>query len=302
MQKIVDLSIIILNFNARDYIIDCIHSIEKSKWGKYKWELIIVDNASSDGSVEALKNLQKDIDFKLIINKKNLGFSKGNNLGVPHAKCRYILFLNPDTKVNPDTLSYMIKFMDDFPDAGASTCEIKLASGQLDEASHRGFPTPWNALCHFSGLEKAFPKSRFFSGYRLGHLSRNTVHEIEALSGAFMMVRQEAGEQVGWWDEDYFLYGEDIDFCYRLKQAGWKIMYVPEVSIIHYWGISSGMKKETRELSVATKVIRLRAAKASAQAMRIFYKKHYTKRYPTPIMWPVNAGIWLLEKYRQLSS
>ena len=115
-----------------------------------------------------------------------------------------------------------------------------------------------------------------------------------------MMVRREVGEKIGWWDEDYFWYGEDLDFCYRIKQNSWKIMYVPNVSILHYRGISSGIKKHSREFSVATRAIRKNSAKASIAAMKIFYKKHYAKKYPAPVLWLVWLGIWILEKYRLL--
>lgn len=297
-KKSIDLSIIILNYNAKDFLIRCIQSIESSNYNGNESEIIVVDNASRDGSVEALRKLQKEISFDLIVNKDNLGFSKGNNVAVPQAKGRYLLFLNPDTEVKPDTLSYMIKFMNDHQNVGGSTCKLVLANGELDEGAHRGFPTPWNAFCHFSGLERFFPTSRLFSGYTLGYLPRSTIHEIDAIKGAFMFVRREAGEQVEWWDEDYFWYGEDIDFSYKLKQKGWKIMYVPTVTTVHYWGVSSGVKKQTKEVSIATTSTRKLAARASTVAMRIFYKKHYEKIYPIPVIWLVQSGIWLLEQYR----
>ncbi len=295
-----DLSIVILNYNAKNFVTQCIQSIENSKKNGYIWDIFVVDNASSDGSVEALQKYHvSSIKYQVIENKENFGFSKGNNVAVPYVKGRYILFLNPDTIVNPNTLSFMTRFMDKHPQVGAATCKLKSPDGGLDEAAHRGFPTPWNAFCHFFGLERLFPKLRLFSGYTMGYLPRITTHEIDALSGAFMIVRREAGEKVGWWDEDYFWYGEDIDFCFRLKKAGWKIMYVPTVSILHYRGVSSGIKKHTKEVSVATKEIRKMATRASIEAMRIFYKKHYVGRYPTPILWLVGMGIWVLEKYRQ---
>ncbi|MBI4058735.1 glycosyltransferase family 2 protein [Candidatus Microgenomates bacterium] len=293
-----DLSIIILNYNAKDFIIKCLQSIKRSVAGKYSWEIIVSDNASTDGSIEELK-VQSE-KFKIIENKNNLGFAKGNNVAIPGAKGRYILFLNPDTEVEKNTFVSMIKFMDENSEVGAATCQVNAPGGGLDDGAHRGFPTPWNAFCHFFGLENLFPKSRLFSGYTLGYMSRHNIHEIDALTGAFMIVRREAGEQVGWWDEDYFWYGEDLDFCYRLKKSNWKIMYVPTVSILHYRGISSGVKKQTKSVSSATRGTRGRAALASVEAMRIFYKKHYVGQYPAPILWLVWTGIWILEKYRLL--
>lgn len=307
MEKI-DLSVIILNYNAKLFVKKCLESIERASKDRYKWEVIVVDNASSDGSVEAIKKCISNFsakgglasDWQLIENKKNLGFSRGNNAAVPKAKGRYLLFLNPDTIVNKNTFSYMLRFMNQHPGVGAATCKLKLPTGGLDEAAHRGFPTPWNAFYHFFVIERIFPTSRFFSGYTLGYLPKNTTHEIDALCGAFMIVRREAGEEMGWWDEDYFWYGEDIDFCYRLKQKGWKIMYVPQVSILHYKGISSGVKRYSREFSTASRKTRRAAAQASIDAMRIFYRKHYIGRYPAPVLWLVWAGIWVLEKYRLL--
>lgn len=307
MQSL-DLSIIILNYNAKKFVVDCIRSIENSRRNGYFWEVIVVDNASTDGSQEAIRKLIENKNLPsaepcslvLLENKENLGFSKGNNIAVPLTKGRYILFLNPDTVVNKNTLSFMVKFMDSNPRVGAATCKLRLPTGDLDEAAHRGFPTPWNAFCHFFGLEKLLPSSRLLSGYTLGYLSKNTVHEIDSLSGAFMIVRREAGKQVDWWDEDYFWYGEDIDFCYRLKKKQWKIMCVPQVWILHYRGVSSGLKKHTRYLSSASRETRKIAAASSIEAMRIFYKKHYLGYYPKPILWLVWLGIWILEKYRSL--
>lgn len=300
MSKI-DLSIIILNYNAKDFVVECLESISRADKNGYLLEVIVVDNNSTDGSVEALHKFPiLNLQFQIIQNKDNVGFSKGNNIGMQYADGRYVLFLNPDTVVGKDTLSYIIRYMDDNPDVGAATCKLELASGRLDEAAHRGFPTPWNAFCHFSGIERLFPHSRWFSGYTLGYLPKNITHDIDALSGAFMMVRRKAGEKVSWWDEDYFWYGEDLDFCYRLKRGGWKIMYVPKVSTLHYRGVSSGVKRDTKEFSIATRRIRKMAANASIEAMRIFYKKHYVGKYPAPVLWLVWAGIWILEKYRLL--
>lgn len=301
MNSQLDLSIIILNYNAKKFIIDCLNSVARAKKEKFSWEVIVVDNASSDGSVEELRKYNSSkLPFQLIENKQNVGFAGGNNDGVPRASGKYILFLNPDTVVEKDTLLYMISFMDEHKEVGAATCKLKLVNGQLDDAAHRGFPTPWNAFCHFSKLEKIFPRSRLFSGYSLGHLSTESTHSIDALSGAFMIVRREAGEQVGWWDEDYFWYGEDIDFSYRLNERGWKIMYVSDVSILHYKGVSSGVKKHTKEISSATREIRKRSARASIEAMKIFYRKHYVGKYSFPILWLVWIGIWILERYRLL--
>lgn len=286
MTKKIDLSIIILNYNTKDYLKDCLLTIQESDTDGFIYETIIVDNASTDGSIEEIRNTKYAIRNLLIIqNKKNLGFAAGNNVGVKKSSGRYVLFLNPDTVLEKNTLKEMIKFMDNHQEAGAATCKLLLPSGKLDESCHRGFPTPWNAFCHFSGLEKLFPKSKIFSGYLLGYLDKNKVHQIDSASGAFLLVRRGVGEQINWWDEDYFWYGEDLDFCYRIKENGWQIFFNPLVKTLHYKGASSGLKKQ-------------RSAKSSTQVMRIFYQKHYLKRYPKILTWAVLRGIDLVERIR----
>lgn len=295
-----DLSIIILNYNTKDLLRDCLKSVKEAKTDGLVFETIVVDNASTDGSPEMVKKESSWV--KLIESKKNTGFAAGNNLGIPQAHGRHVLFLNPDTKVYPDTFKIVIKFMDKYPKTGAATCRIELPNGELDDACHRGFPTPWNAFAHFSGLAKIFPKSRLFSGYSLSYLPKNKTHEIDSGCGAFLMVRWKAGDQIDWWDEAYFWYGEDLDFCYRLKEKGWKIFFVPKTKIIHYKGVSSGIKKETRHITTATPETRLRSARYSTQVMRVFYQKHYQDKYPRIVGWLVLRGIDLLEKLRVLQA
>jgi GT2 family glycosyltransferase len=246
--------------------------------------------------VETLK--LKTENLKIIENKENLGFSKANNVGAKQANGRYILFLNSDTVVYEKTLEGMVKFMDQHEDVGAATCKLIMPNGQIDDASHRGFPTPWNAFFHFSGLPKLFGKTRLFGGYNLGFKDFSKTHEIDALAGAFMLVRRKAGVDANWWDEDYFFYGEDIEFCYMLKQAGWKIFYVPEFSVLHYKGVSGGLKEISKDITTATKETKKRSTKARFNAMRIFYKKHYEQKYP----WFVTRLVYLGISLKQLTS
>jgi GT2 family glycosyltransferase len=298
-----DLSIIILNYNSGDFLRKCLESIGKVKKNGFKYEVIVVDNASTDESLKKIQNSKfkiqnENLKLKIIKNEKNLGFAAGNNVGIKKARGRYVLFLNPDTIVMPNTFREMIRFMDDNPQAGAATCRVELPNGKLDEACHRGFPTPWNAFCHFSGLEKLFPKSKVFASYTLGWRPLDKIHEIDSGAGAFLILRKKVGDKLNWWDEDYFWYGEDLDFCYRIKKAGWKIYYVPRVKIIHYKGVSSGIRKESQKMAKADKETKIRAIKASTQAMRIFYKKHYLDKYPRFLTWLVLKGIDFLEKIR----
>ena len=277
-----DLSIVIVNYNSKQFILDLLKSIKKyysKELEENKYEIIIVDNASTDKSTEAIKKL-KTLNLKLIENKENSGFSRANNIGIRQTSGRYILFLNPDTLVYEDTLSGMVEFMDRHPEAGAATCRVVMGNGEIDDASHRGFPTPWNSLMYFTGLAKTFPKSRIFNGYHMGWLKMNKTHEIDALAGAFMIVRRQAGEAADWWDEDYFFYGEDLDFCYVLKQKKWKIYYVPDIKVFHHKGISGGIKKISQSKTTADLKTRIRATNERYRAMILFYDKHYLNKYP----------------------
>ncbi len=181
--------------------------------------------------------------------------------------------------------------MDANKKTGAATCKLVMPNGKIDEASHRGFPTPWNAFCYFVGLTGVFPKLKLFSGYNLGWEDFSKTHEIDALAGAFMLVRRIAGEEVGWWDEDYFFYGEDIEFCYQLKQRDWKICYVPEVSVTHFKGVSSGIKRISKQITTASQETKIKATRQRFAAMRIFYNKHYKEKYPAFVSWLVDKGI-----------
>ena len=316
-----DLSIIIVNFNTKDFLKECLKSIfEALKSSKLSFEVIVVDNNSTDKSVEFINQLtdsrangfknkkvkelrnslmnnsliNNKLTIKLIENRTNLGFAKANNQGVKTSKGEYTLLLNPDTIVPKETLPFMVDFMDKNKDVGTATCRVELPSGELDDACHRGFPTPWNAFCHFLGLGRLFPQSKFFNGYHLGYQNMDEIHEVDACVGAFLLIRRRVGEEVGWLDEDYFWYGEDLDFCFRIKKAGWKIAFVPNVKIIHYKGISSGIKEHTQALSTADERGQKLAQKSRFEAMRVFYQKHYKDKYPLIIRKLVMLGIGIL--------
>jgi GT2 family glycosyltransferase len=290
-----DLSIIILNYNTAAFLRNCLASIADAGIQNLTYEVIIVDNASTDDSVAIVKKEFPAVT--LIVNEKNLGFSAGNNVGVRKASGRYVLFLNSDTLLEKNTLETLVSFMDQRKDAGAATCFVRLPDGRLDDAAHRGFPTPLNAFFHFSKIASLFPRSTFFNGYHMGWCRLSETHTIDALAGAFMLVRREAGEQAGWWDEDYFFYGEDLDFCYELKQKGWHIYFVPSVTILHYKGVSGGLKEISQKITTASDATKKRSKKARFDAMRIFYQKHYMKQYPKIVTWLVFQGIALRSKF-----
>ncbi len=293
-----DLSIIILNYNVKDLLLNCLESIFKNKGKEDNWQVIVVDNSSSDGSIREIREFrEKHPEVELIENKKNLGFSAGNNVGVKKAKASVILFLNPDTLVVGQAIQETYKYLTGNPDIGAITCRVELPDGRLDYSSHRDFPTPWNAFAYFTGLAKLFPHSAFFAGYTASYLDIKTTHEIDCLTGAFLMVRKIAGEQINFWDEDYFFNGEDIEFCYSLKKKGWKIYFYPEVKIIHYKGSSSGLWLSGK--GDVSKGKKMETAKHGVSAMRIFYMKHFYKIYPLVLRDFILVGIKMLETYRK---
>jgi len=230
-----DLSVIIVNYNVRDFLENALTSVAQALKG-IDGEVIVVDNASDDGSIEMVR--KKFPRVRAIANGTNLGFAAANNIGLAESTGRYMLLLNPDTIVQEDTFQTIIRFLDDHPDAGMAGCRILNPDGTLQPACRRSFPTPWVAFTKISGLSALYPESRIFGRYNLGYLDPGSTYEVDAISGSFMAVRRSAWEQVGGLDEEYFMYGEDLDWCYRFKRAGWKVYYVSETRIIHYKGES----------------------------------------------------------------
>lgn len=298
----VDLSIIILSYNTKDITLDAIKSIEKNypkEVADGTFEVIVTDNDSPDNSIDAFREYKKHTKIKSfhpVANGGNIGFAAGNNKGIPYAKGKYVLFLNPDTIVYPKTLTYMLDFMESHPQAGAASCKLINKDGKMDFNCHRGFPTPWNAFCFFSGLQRIFPKSTVFAGYTQGWKDFSTTHEVDALEGAFMIMPRLVGEKVGWWDEDYFFYGEDLQFCYDIKKLGYKIYYVGEVSIMHIGGASSGIKPTSLTITKANIEGKKKVQGWRFDAMQIFFKKNYSTTYPLPFQWLVAWGISFMKK------
>ena len=292
-----DLSIIILNYNSADYLKKCLESIDKSNFGNYHHEIIVVDNNSTDNSINLAKST-KILNTKYLILNTNKGFAYGNNQGLTiiNGKSKYVLFLNPDTLVEPDTFKKMIDFFNQNKNVDAATCQIDLVSTkQIQPECHRGFPTPWRSFCYFSHLSKLFPKSKLFSGYFLGHLDITVPHPIEACVGAFLMVKRTVGQAIGWWNEKYFFYGEDLDFCFQLKQHHYNLFFYPFTKIYHFQGISSGIINQSKHISQASRQTKIKTAQASTQAMRIFYQQNLFKDYNPLTRFLVMQGIKLLE-------
>ncbi len=282
----IDLSIIIVSYNTCDLLLKCLESIRNMEHKTWNMEIIVVDNGSTDDTltqVSKFKSQNQNLNLKTIYNKENLGFAKANNIGIKASSGRYILLLNSDTIVFPDTLVSMIQFIDTKPEVGVATCRVELPDGRLDPACHRGFPTPWASLTYFLGLEKLFSQSRLFGQYHLGFLPMDKAHEIDSPTGAFYLVRRKVIESVGLLDEDYFMYGEDLDWSYRIKQAGWKVMYYPYVKIIHLKK-QSGRAKDDGEIKEETD-------KYFYETMKTFYQKHYARKYPAIINYLVMLAI-----------
>lgn len=270
-----DLSILIVNYNTRELTLECLRSVYMS-FTTYSYEVIVIDNASPDDSVSAIQ--EQFPQAKLIRNDVNAGFSKANNQGLRIAAGRYCLLLNSDTTIEPDTLQLMVSFMDGYPQVGASGCKVVLPDGSLDKACKRGFPTPLASFYYAFGISRLFPHIPRFNQYQLGYLNPDEPHEIDCLVGAFMLVRREAIAQVGMLDEAFFMYGEDVDWCYRIKQAGWKIRYEPRTRILHHKGASSRRKP-------------LKIVYEFHRAMILFHNKHYRSKYASWVNGLVYAGV-----------
>lgn len=277
-----DLSIVILNYNTKKVLSDCLNSIKKVR-KELDFETIVIDNGSSDGSVKLLESKFKWV--RLIKNSKNLGFAKGNNQARGKTKGKYILFLNSDTLMHRNTLKKSFNYAQQ-NNIKAITVKQVLPSGKLDKDSRRSFPTPWVALTHFSGLDRIFPNSRLFSQYWYGYLPENKIHSIDVSQGAFFMIDSKLLEKVGWFNEAYFLDGEDIDLSWKIIEQGEKIIYYPLAKITH-------VKKVTKN-----KYKSLRRDK-SIEAMEKFYKERLWSRYPLVLNYLVILGIRALRLERK---
>ncbi len=273
----IDISIIIVNYNVKHFAEQCLRSVEAAT-GSLSVEVFLVDNGSSDGSVEYLKSRFPSVN--IIDNGENLGFGRANNIAFKRAQGRYLFVLNPDTLLGEDTLQALVGYMDEHPRAGAAGPKILTRYGSFDVTSKRGFPTPWVAFCRFSGLARLFPRSEFFGRYDLLYLPPDQPAEIDSLVGSCMIVRSDVYREIGGFDEDYFMFGEDIDWCYRMKQAGWQIHYAPVTTIVHFKGESTRRSNINRD-------------RTFYGAMHLFVEKHFRGRYPLIAHRLIDLGILL---------
>ncbi len=272
--KMPKLTVVIVNYNVKYYVEQCLHSLRKAL-AAIDAEVYVVDNHSHDGSVEYLQERFPDVNF--IACMHNNGFAYANNVAIKQSQSQYVLLLNPDTFVAENTIQAMLTFMDEHPLAGATGVQMLGADGQRAMESRRGLPSPMVAFYKMSGLCARFPQSKRFGKYYLSFLPWDAPARIEVISGACMMVRREALDKVGLLDEDYFMYGEDIDLSYRIINAGYENWYLP-CQILHYKGESTH-KSSFRYVHVFY------------QAMLIFFRKHYrNSRFWVSL--PIKAAIY----------
>ena len=268
------LSVIIVNYKVKHYLEQCLRSVAEASRG-IAVEVIVVDNASGDGSVECLR--ERFPDVTIIASEENLGFARANNLAIRNSHGQYVLLLNPDTIVAEETFRDFITFMDSTPDAGGCGAYMLHTDGSFAPESRRGLPTPFVAFCKMSGLASLFPKSRTFGRYYMRYLNENEVNRIEIMSGAFMFLRRDALDKAGLLDEDFFMYGEDIDLSYRILKAGYNNYFLPS-RILHYKGEST-VKSSYRYVHTFYR------------AMELFFNKHYA-HYSILLSLPIKLAIW----------
>lgn len=271
------LSIIIVNYNVREFLEQALLSL-KQALREILYEIWVVDNASTDGSCAFIR--KKFPEIKLIENFENLGFARANNQAISRASGDFICLINPDTIVQEDTFVVLIRFLADHPRVGMVGSKVLNADGSLQAACRRSYPTPWVAFTKIVGLSSLFPKSRLFGRYNLTYLDPDKISEVEAISGSFMVVRRSVVEIVGGLDESFFMYGEDLDWCYRIRQAGYQIMYVPDTQIIHFKGESS--KKSP-----------FQQRRLFYEAMRLFVRKHFKKGSALLPSWILVIAIYI---------
>lgn len=258
-----DLSIIIINYNTKKLTKQAVEAIFSTK-PQTQFEIIIVDNSDCPG--ECYKDEESNV--VLLSHVENHGFAHACNLGARAAVGKYLLFLNSDTIMQPNTLDASVEYLRQHPEVGGLGVQVVLENGELDHACKRGFPTPWNAFCYFTHLDRVFPKIPLFNGYRLNHLDRNQIHQVDAVTGAYLMIPTALYRQLQGFDETFFMYGEDLDLCWKIKAAGYQVVYYALAQCLHLKGQSG---RANRSPFVQYHFY---------NAMLIFYDRYYETRYP----------------------
>lgn len=283
------ISVVILNHNRPDLVLRCLEHIDRAAACISEAtviDTIVVDNASTDGSVETIKRAYPRL--AMIESPVNGGYASGNNLalkrvfdGLPAAadlRDQAVLLLNSDCFLDPDALAYLNRFLDQHPSAGVVGPKLVLANGRLDLACRRSFPTPANAFWKLTGLSLLFPGNRTFARYNLTYRDPDETYQVDAVSGACMFIRLAAVYDAGLLDEAFFMYGEDLDWCFRIKESGWTVFYHPSAQALHVKGASSSRRSQ-------------RLIFEFYRAMYLFHRKHYSDRTFAPLNWLILAGI-----------
>ncbi len=278
-----DVSIVITTYNVRDLLAECLESVYRSR-GLAAFEVFVVDNDSVDGTPEMIR--ERFPQVRLFVNDENLGFARANNRAIREASGRYLLILNPDTRIRENTLAHMVEVMDERPEVGLAGVKLVRPDGDMDQACRRSFPTPLNAVGKFLRLDRVFPKT--FGAYNLAWKDPDGDYEVDAVVGAFMFMRREVIDDVGLLDESFFMYGEDLDWCWRIKRRQWKVLYLGSQEVLHVKGAST----RQNPLDMNTHFHR---------AMFIFHNKHLERHYPFFVNWAVQGGIALRWGLRSLA-
>ena len=271
------LSIIIVNYNAQKLLQECLSSVY-AETTQIRFDVWVVDNNSNDDSVAMVEKEFPEV--KLIKNNENCGFAKANNMAMSRANSDYVLFLNPDTIICGNAIEKTVQFINENNRVGIVGCRVLNEDGTLQLACRRSIPTPSVAFYRLTGLSKLFPNSKKMAKYNLTYLDIDKPHEVDAVSGAFLMIRQEVVDEIGMLDERFFMYGEELDWCLRTKKAGWTVMYYSDADIIHYKGECS--KSNSRK-----------AAFEFYRSMHLFHKKHFAENYNPIVNAIICVGIFL---------
>jgi N-acetylglucosaminyl-diphospho-decaprenol L-rhamnosyltransferase len=269
------LEAVIVSYECRELVIACLDSLRRHPLRRGRMIVRLVDNASGDGTVDEVRDRYPEVD--VIALERNVGFSAANNLVLRSARSPYVLLLNPDTEATEGALDHMLDVLESRPDVGMAGCRLVRPDGSFDHAAKRSFPTPLSALAHFAGLGRRVERGAL-AGYRAPEVGERDAGEVDAVNGAFMLVRRSAVEEVGLLDEGYWLYMEDLDWCYRFGQAGWKVLYDGRVTFVHVKGGAAGTYRRPRQNI------------AFHRGMGRFYRKFHAGRRPlgAPVVY---AGI-----------
>jgi GT2 family glycosyltransferase len=253
-----DLSVVVVNWNAGPLLRSCLESV-RDESASVRLEVLVVDNASTDGSVGLIEALFPEV--RLIANAENLGFAAANNQAVRQASGRYILLLNPDTRLQPGALRTMVEYMDEHRTVGVLACQLLNADGSVQISCSR-FPTLGTVAMDCLGLSRLFPGTRLFAGLKMTYWDHSDERDVDQPSGACLLIRREVWNEIGSLDERFFMYFEEVDFCYRAKKAGWGIRFTPAAQVVHYGGESTRQNLDVRIVSLRKSLLR-------------FFRKHY---------------------------